>query len=118
MLKTLGIFGRDEEQQELDEIVSSYGSKIIVVYGRRRVGKTTLIRQVLKERKFFKFEGIEDQNEEYQRESFIDELSVQIGDKKISKIKTKNWRETLSLLNEYVLDEEIVIYLEEIQWLA
>ena len=39
------IIGRKKEIQKLDSIVQSKKSEFLAVYGRRRVGKTFLIRE-------------------------------------------------------------------------
>ena len=39
------IIGRDKEQRELHEAYESEYSEFAVVYGRRRVGKTFLVRE-------------------------------------------------------------------------
>ena len=39
------IVGRKREKEELDRIFRSPNSELVVVYGRRRVGKTFLIRE-------------------------------------------------------------------------
>ena len=40
------IVGRKEEIAELDKLYNSYRPEFVAVYGRRRVGKTCLIKQV------------------------------------------------------------------------
>ncbi len=39
------IIGRIEEQQILERVFSSSKSEFVAVYGRRRVGKTFLVRE-------------------------------------------------------------------------
>ena len=39
------IVGRKEEQKVLDQLLTSEKPEFLAVYGRRRVGKTFLIRQ-------------------------------------------------------------------------
>lgn len=46
---------RTQELQRLAEISSRPGAKIVVVYGRRRVGKTALLEHVFKKRGLVKF---------------------------------------------------------------
>ncbi len=45
------IIGRTEEQKVLTKTYLSNEAEFIVVYGRRRVGKTFLIREYFKEKK-------------------------------------------------------------------
>ena len=61
------LIGRDYEKNYLSEITAKNESSIIVVYGRRRVGKTELLEQVFRNRNILKFEGIEGKNEKFQR---------------------------------------------------
>jgi hypothetical protein len=112
------IRGREDETTRLQSIAQEPFAKIIVVYGRRRVGKTTLIHHAFGNRNLLKIEGIENKRERFQRENFLDQLAEQVGDKNISKIKTKNWRETFLVVNKYLEDKEVTLYLEEIQWMA
>jgi AAA+ ATPase superfamily predicted ATPase len=46
------IVGREKEIQKLDEILASKEAKFLALYGRRRVGKTYLVRQFFKSCKF------------------------------------------------------------------
>ena len=43
--------GRDKELNTLDKLYNSDKFEFAVIYGRRRVGKTALINQFLKEKK-------------------------------------------------------------------
>ncbi len=45
------IVGREEEQAILDELLNSKKPEFLALYGRRRVGKTMLIRSFFKEKK-------------------------------------------------------------------
>ena len=51
------IIGREKEQQELREAYLSDESKFVAVYGRRRVGKTYLVRQTFKDSLTFSHSG-------------------------------------------------------------
>lgn len=42
------IVGREKEIQKLDEILASKEAEFLALYGRRRVGKTYLVRQFFK----------------------------------------------------------------------
>ena len=51
--------GREPYWQRLKEIDARDEAAVIVVYGRRRVGKTELIEQFFRERPILKFEGLQ-----------------------------------------------------------
>ena len=52
------IVGRKEEIAELNKLYYSDRPEFVAVYGRRRVGKTFLIKQALKERITFQHTGV------------------------------------------------------------
>ncbi|MGM9687266.1 MAG: hypothetical protein ACI3YI_13745 [Bacteroidaceae bacterium] len=65
------IIGRDEEQRELHEAYESEYSEFAVVYGRRRVGKTFLVRETFNYNFTFEHSGVAKGNMRVQlRESF------------------------------------------------
>ena len=52
------LIGREQEKKELLDALASDYSEFIAVYGRRRVGKTFLIRQYFKNRFAFDMTGV------------------------------------------------------------
>lgn len=121
MIKSLAssrFIGRLSEISKLKEIGKSDQASIVVVHGRRRVGKTSLIQHAYENRKLLKFEGIEGQSEEYQIESFLKQLSRHFKEPLLEKIRYTSWREPLIALAERVSKGEVTVFLEELQWLA
>ena len=53
------MIGREKEKQYLEDYLDSGKSEFIAVYGRRRVGKTFLIRQVIGDKACFSLTGME-----------------------------------------------------------
>jgi AAA+ ATPase superfamily predicted ATPase len=43
-------YDREREFEKLNEVYSFPGSSFLVIYGRRRVGKTALVREFLKDK--------------------------------------------------------------------
>ena len=52
------IVGRKKEIEELEHLFDSDRPEFVAVYGRRRVGKTFLIKQALKDRFTFQHTGV------------------------------------------------------------
>ena len=52
------IIGRKQEMEELERLYRSDRPEFVAVYGRRRVGKTFLIKQALKDRITFQHTGV------------------------------------------------------------
>ena len=44
------IFGREKETEEINEYLSTDGSKVLLVYGRKGIGKSALLKEILKNR--------------------------------------------------------------------
>ena len=49
-MNRLECFGRTEELEALEGVCGSRRTAMVIVYGRRRVGKTALIQKVCEER--------------------------------------------------------------------
>ena len=56
-MESRNIIGRDREMAELQRCLDSDRSELVIVYGRRRVGKTYLIDQFFNETYDFTFVG-------------------------------------------------------------
>lgn len=112
------IIGRIEECERLDRCMRSGSAQLVVVYGRRRVGKTYLINEYFKNTFAFKLTGVYGQKRKEQLRNFAAELN-----RKASKKYPlpKDWIEAFHYLREYMdtLDEETkqVFFLDELPWL-
>jgi AAA+ ATPase superfamily predicted ATPase len=51
------VIGRHKEKQIFQRLLTSDQAELLAVYGRRRVGKTYLIREYFKENMVFEFTG-------------------------------------------------------------
>ena len=65
------LIGREVEKKLLQEAMDSGGPELIALFGRRRVGKTFLIRQYLQKQLAFEFVGTRDAKLAGQLENFI-----------------------------------------------
>jgi len=72
------IFGRQPEIALLDAVFTSSRAEFIALYGRRRVGKTYLIRQYFKDRGtlYFEFTGQKDATLPVQLHDFKEALQT------------------------------------------
>lgn len=112
------IIGREHEMQLLEECRESKESQLVLVYGRRRVGKSFLINQYFDNRFDFKLVGDNHLNKDEQLFNFTDELRRQ-WNREIERPKT--WREAFFLLRDY-LDEfkddmKHIVFFDEMPWL-
>jgi AAA+ ATPase superfamily predicted ATPase len=110
--------GREFEFVRLKKIAASKEASIIVMYGRRRIGKTELLEQAFKDRNILKFEGIEGLGEKEQLANAMSQLSVYVQEPLLAKTVIDSWKEFFQLVAKYTKKGTWTIYLEELQWLA
>jgi uncharacterized protein len=113
-----GFVGREFERQKLINIENSGEAAIVIVHGRRRVGKTELIEQHFAKRNLLKFEGREGQSSDVQKRTFLEALSIYLGQSALAMTSVESWRQVLRILAESVKKGKWTIFLEEFQWLC
>ena len=115
------IVGRKDEQKRLERVFASKQAEFITIYGRRRVGKTFLIREFFSNKKciFFHVTGIKDEPTKVQLGKFSEAFSETFL-KKIPMQAPKNWDQAFTRLTTQIsdLEEKVVIFLDELPWLA
>lgn len=72
--KMIAITGRQEEIEILENCLTSSRSEFAAIYGRRRVGKTFLVREVFGNKFSFQFTGLANATTKQQLESFHEAL--------------------------------------------
>ena len=111
------IIGRKEEQQILRSAVQSENSEFVAVYGRRRVGKTYLIRETFGYKFTFQHTGLAKGNTKEQLFSFA--ISLRDAGYDDCPIP-QSWLEAFSLLSTYLknsTDEKKIVFLDELPWM-
>src|SRR5690606_7506129 len=120
IMSSLTIAGREEEKSILQEAIDSPKAELIAVYGRRRIGKTFLIRTYFKDKISFELSGSKDANMETQLFNFSTTLAklMQID---LVPLPPANWPEAFLMLVNYI--EKLkkkgkkVIFFDELPWL-
>jgi len=114
------LIGRQEEQKLLQEAMAAKGPELIALFGRRRVGKTFLIRQCLGHSLAFEMSGTQDANLAAQLENFKKTIGKAIGNDNIYQIPVK-WADAFDQLSHYLTPklatERCVVFLDEFPWL-
>ena len=98
-------------------IISAEKSNIAVIYGRRRIGKSELIKKAFEKQRVLIFEGLENRPKQDQIEIFLFQLFYQIK-KDFKNKKVKSWREAFLLLYEELLSRPAHVVFDEFQWMA
>ncbi|MBB71194.1 MAG: hypothetical protein CMF50_02195 [Legionellales bacterium] len=110
--------GREEEQERLQDIITYPKARTLVVYGRRRIGKTELLEQTFRKRNLVKFEGIEGKSEAEQMSHVLSLLAELCDEPLLKKLAVSSWTEIFKLIAEQVSEGPWTLYFEELQWLA
>lgn len=119
---TVTLTGRKKEQETLLSLLDSAEPEMVAVIGRRRVGKTFLIRTVYDNRIDFELTGIQNAKQPKQLKNFHTQLKIQFGETHVPKQKPTDWIDAfwqlISILEKQNKQEKIVIFLDELSWLA
>jgi uncharacterized protein len=112
------VAGRQEEIAILQKVLQKQGSEFVALYGRRRIGKTYLIRQVYEPHIAFECSGLHQRDMQQQLENFWIALVETLPGEKPPLPKT--WLQAFSLLRSYITSihnkKKKVIFLDEIAW--
>lgn len=110
------IIGRKEEQQVLQDCLDSNKPEFVAVYGRRRIGKTFLVKQFFKEKFDFYITGAYQATKKDQLLNFKMTLESYSGKKR----KTpQTWLEAFFQLKDYLSslgDGRKVVFIDELPW--
>ncbi|WP_084239564.1 AAA family ATPase [Pedobacter africanus] len=114
------IIGRLEEQKILGQALLSREAELIAIYGRRRVGKTFLIREAFKSNIILEFSGVHNATLKEQLINFRNKLAEEM-ELRILQETPKNWVEAFEQLKKYseplLKKRKCVIFLDEFPWL-
>ncbi len=114
------IAGRKHEIQVLSDALNSHRSELIAVYGRRRIGKTYLIREYFNKKIVFSFTGLSTGKRPEQIKNFILKLN-EVTNKFTGQKQPADWLEAFSLLKAFLKDiketkKKKVIFIDEFPW--
>lgn len=125
------IIGRETEQERLLHAYESDYSRLVIVYGRRRVGKTFLVNETFRGRLFFEHTGEYIANDG--TKTACEMLSQELHAFRNSLLRhgfdkcplPADWREAFELLKDLIGAEDVteehptkkVIFLDELSWM-
>ena len=118
------IVGRKKEQQQLEHLLDSKEAEFLVVYGRRRVGKTFLIRNYFKDRLTFYHTALSplelEGGELLQAQLLNFTSSLRRSGMEID-AAPQSWFEAFDLLIDFLSGkpktEKIIVFIDEMPWL-
>ena len=109
-----------DREQEMATLQSEYerdGSALVVLYGRRRVGKTTLISEFIKNKKALFFLASEE-SESQNRLAFQEKAADFLNSNLLKNVEVKSWDVLFRAIMDSHFDSKPVIVLDEFQYLG
>jgi len=118
----MAIIGRKKEIEILQSLLKTDKSELLAVYGRRRIGKTFLIREVYKKNITFEISGLHNGTMKDQLKNFHHQLTHHFKIKNTKGSLPVDWSEAFKIL-EACIDkskkkDKKVIFFDEFPWLA
>ena len=112
------IIAREDECRRLEKVTEEETAQLVVLYGRRRVGKTFLVNEFFDGRFDFKITGVFGGKKEVQLRNFAEELSGHLN-REVE--PPKDWIAAFWMLRRYLQDlpqnETRVVFFDELPWL-
>ena len=120
-MQKINILGREKEKAKLDKILQSNQAEFLALYGRRRVGKTFLIRQYLKDKIVFDISGTKEGSKKQQINNFFGEYLAKTRGQRETQTPS-SWQDAFRYLAQFLSElppttTKHVVFLDEMPWL-
>lgn len=109
--------GRDAEMARLNGLLAKNSASLIVVRGRRRIGKSRLLAEFGKEMRSFFFSGIVP-TRQTTAQSQRDEFARQLERVKLPNVKPDDWGNLFWNLSKHTKKGRVLIVFDEISWMG
>ncbi len=109
------IVGREQEIKRLENYMSSSKSEFIAIYGRRRVGKTFLVKELFDGQFTFRITGKDNVSTKEQLANFTFALDDQLG----VDVHPQNWTEAFHLFQKSLEERQErikILFFDELPW--
>lgn len=109
--------GREKEQASLEDRYRQRKSQFVVVYGRRRVGKSALLRHFCSD-KHTLFHVGDRSTKELQIKKILEAASRIYSEPLLSRVSLPDWGQLFETLTPHLLKKKTVLVLDEFQWMC
>ena len=109
-----------DREQELNTLQSEYerkGSSLVILYGRRRAGKTTLITEFIRDKNALFFLASEE-SEVQNRNAFKDKAAEFIDSDLLREASVSSWDAIFKAIMERSFDSKPIIVIDEFQYIG
>ena len=109
--------GRHQELEQLNQVYQENDFQFTVIYGRRRIGKTSLINEFLKDKKAIYYVALEE-NAEDNLKRFSDAISIFKNTDQGGKEKFANFEECFKEITRLAQKQRVILVIDEFPYLA
>ena len=109
--------GRHQELEQLNQAYQENDFQFTVIYGRRRIGKTSLINEFLKDKKAIYYVALEE-NAEDNLKRFSDAISIFKNTDQGGKEKFANFEECFKEITRLAKKQRVILIIDEFPYLA
>lgn len=121
MQRAFSFVGRQREARQMLDLLTNVKSDMLAVIGRRRVGKTEMIRQVYAGKIDFEITGIQHATTAIQLQNFADAFN-HFAKPSIPVKSPSTWQEAFQWLKEWLrtkkTKKKTILFFDELPWLA
>ncbi len=111
-------YGREDELNRLQYLLKKKSSSLVVIKGRRRIGKSRLILEFSNRMRSLIFTGLppeEKTTAQTQRDYFVSQMGHLVG---VRGIKADDWADLFWHLSKETQKERVLIVFDEINWMG
>jgi uncharacterized protein len=115
------MIGREAQTKIMQDAIQSKNSSFVAITGRRRVGKTYLIKEVYEKNICFSVSGIQNANLQAQINNFVQKIA-EFNNTMLVLGTVNDWQKVFILLKSYLKElpknKKQVIFIDELPWIA
>ncbi len=114
----MNFIGRKKELADLNVLTKKRSASLVVIRGRRRIGKSRLIQEFVKDKKSLVFSGlppVKGMTHQRQIDAFANQMAQNLT---MPKLQTSEWSDLFWHLGNLAKDQKIVIVFDEISWMG
>ncbi len=118
VMKQFPFIGRQNELKNLNDLLQKKTSSLVVIKGRRRIGKSRLVEEFAKGHRFLSFSGLVPTGlttDQLQREAFARQLKQVLN---LPILPLGDWSNLFSFLARETREGRVIILLDEISWMG
>ena len=108
---------RERELAALESQYTAEGASLMVIYGRRRVGKTTLINEFIKNKQALYFLANEENDTSGMR-NFTNTLAEYTGQEYLKNASFDNWKDLFEIFLKHTQSDKKILIIDELPYMV